>query len=173
MTVHDPLAPHSHEPNPQPPSPDADLTVHLPDGSECSIAPAALRSLDFVPADRLPLHLASAKQVTLPNCYIVSTGHGTSGPFSFTGLPLLDLVNLLWTGAWTHVEVVSGDGFGTRALRTELVEPTPRPILLAHTLNGRPLTRAGGLVRLIVPSEIDDALRQVKWVGHIRIISDN
>ena len=172
MTVHDPLAPHSHEPNPHPPSPVADLTVHLPDGTARRITPAALRSLDFVSTDRLPAHGASALQVTVPNCYIVSTGHGTSGPFSFTGLPLLDLVILLWTGAWTHVEVVSGDGFGTRALRTELVEPTSRPILLAHTFNGQPLTRAGGLVRLIVPSETDDALRQVKWVAHVRIISE-
>ncbi|MCY3992585.1 MAG: molybdopterin-dependent oxidoreductase [Caldilineaceae bacterium] len=170
MTVHDPLAPHSHEPNPHPPSPVADLTVHLPDGSDRRIAPEDLRSLDFAPADRRPGRLASAKQITLPDCYIVSTGHGTSGPFSFTGLPLLDFVELLWTGDWTHVEVVSGDGFGTRAQRAELTAPTPWPILLAHTLDGRPLTRAGGLVRLIVPSETDDALRQVKWVAHIRII---
>ena len=173
MTAHDPLAPHSHEPNPLPPSPDADLTVHLPDGSARRIAPEALRNLDFVPADRLPERLVCAKQVTLSDCYIVSTGHGTSGPFSFTGLPLLDLVDLLWTGDWTHAEVVSGDGFGTRTPRTELAEPTPRPILLAHTLDGQPLTRADGLVRLIVPSETDDALRQVKWVAQVRIISDS
>lgn len=172
MTVHDPLAPHSHEPNPQPPSPDADLTVHLPDGTAHRITPAALSSLDFVPDGRLPERPAGIRQVTIPDCYIVSTGHGTSGPFSFTGLRLLDLVDLLWPADWTQVEVVSGDGFGTRALRTELTQPTQRPILLAHTLDGCPLTRAGGLVRLIVPSETDDALRQVKWVAHVRIISD-
>ncbi len=172
MTVHDPLAPHSHEPNPLPPSHDADMTVHLPDGSSRRIAPAALRSLDFIPADRLPERLSTPLQVTVPNCYIVSTGHGTSGPFSFTGLRLLDLINLLWPGEWSQVEVVSGDGFGTRALRTELAVPTSRPILLAHTLDGQPLTRADGLVRLIVPSETDDALRQVKWVAHVRVISD-
>ena len=172
MTAHDPLAPHSHEPNPLPPSPDADLTVHLPDGSTRSIAPAALRSLNFVPADGLPERPSPPLQVTVQNCYIVSTGHGTSGPFSFTGLRLLDLIDLLWPGEWTQVEVVSGDGFGTRALRTELAEPTARPILLAHTLDGQPLTRAGGLVRLIVPSETDDALRQVKWVAHVRVIAD-
>ena len=171
MTVHDPLAPHSHEPNPLPPSPDADLTVHLPDGSARHITPAALRSFDFVPAARLPEHAASALQVTVADCYIVSTGHGTSGPFSFTGLRLLDLVDLLWPGDWTQVEVVSADGFGTRAQRTELSEPTQRPVILAHTLDGLPLSRADGLVRLIVPSETDDALRQVKWVAHVRIIS--
>ena len=172
MTVHDPLAPHSHEPNPLPPSPDANLTVHLPDGSEHRITPALLCSLDFVPANRSPEHAASRKQVTVPNCYIVSTGHGTSGPFSFTGLRLLDLVDLLWPGDWTQVEVVSADGFGTRAQRTELTQPTQRPAILAHTLDGLPLTRAEGLVRLIVPSETDDALRQVKWVAHVRIISE-
>ena len=172
MTVHDPLAPHSHEPNPLPPSPDADLTVHLPHGPAHRITPAGLRSLDFVSTDRLPAHAASALQVTVPNCYIVSTGHGTSGPFSFTGPRLLDLVDLLWSADWTHVEVVSGDGFGTRALRTELSQPTQRPVILAHTLDRQPLSRAEGLVRLIVPSETDDALRQVKWVAHVRIISD-
>ncbi len=172
MTVHDPLAPHSHEPNPLPPSPDAELSVHLPDGSAHRITPALLRSIDFVPANRLAKHTHSPKQVTVPNCYIVSTGHGVSGPFSFTGLRLLDLVDLLWTGCWTQVEVVSADGFGTRALRTELSEPTQRPVILAHTLDGLPLSRADGLVRLIVPSETDDALRQVKWVAHVRIISE-
>ncbi len=172
MTIHDPLAPHSHEPNPRPPSPDADLTVHLPDGTAHRITPEALRSLESVPTDRLPAQAASALQVTVPNCYIVSTGHGTSGPFSFTGLRLLDLVDLLWPGDWTQVEVVSADGFGTRALRIELTQPTQRPVILAHTLDRQPLSRAEGLVRLIVPSETDDALRQVKWVAHIRIISD-
>ncbi len=172
MTVHDPLAPHSHEPNPLPPSPDADLTVHLPDGTAHRITPAALRRLDFVPTGRLSAPAARAMQVTVPNCYIVSTGHGTSGPFSFTGLRLLDLVDLLWPCDWTQVEVVSADGFGTRALRTELTQPTQRPVILAHTLDRQPLSRAEGLVRLIVPSETDDALRQVKWVAHVRIISD-
>lgn len=172
MNAHDPLAPHSHEPNPLPPSPDADLTVQFPDGTSRRIAAAALRSLDFAPTDRVAERPASAEQVTLPNCYIVSTGHGASGPFAFTGLRLLDLVDLLWKGDWTQVEVVSGDGFGTRAQRRELTEPTPRPIILAHTLDGRPLSRADGLVRLIVPSETDDALRQVKWVADVRIVSD-
>ena len=169
---HDPLAPHAHEPNPLPPSRDADLTVHLPDGVSHHIDPAWLRGQDLGRSDPLPVHLAKARQVTVPNCYIVSTGHGTTGPFSFTGVRLLDLVDLLWPGDWTQVEVVSADGFGTRARRTELTAPTSRPVLLTHTLDGQPLARADGLVRLIVPSETDDALRQVKWVAHVRIISD-
>jgi hypothetical protein len=35
--------------------------------------------------------------------------------------------------------------------------------------DGQKLTRRQGLVRLIVPREKDDALRQVKWVGRIVI----
>ena len=157
MTVHDPLGPHAHEPNPLPPSPDADLTLHLPDGSARRISPAWLRDQE---------------SVTVPDCYIVSTGHGTSGPFAFCGVRLLDLVDLHWRGAWRQVEVVSADGFGTRARRAELTAPTTRPILLAHACNGQPLARADGLVRLIVPGELDDALRQVKWVADVRVISE-
>jgi len=167
---HDPLAPHAHEPNPLPPSPDADFTVHLPDGVAHHIDPVWLRGQDFGRPDTLPSHLAKAEQVTVPDCYIVSTGHGTSGPFAFTGVRLLDLVELLWPRDWAQAEVVSADGFGTRARRTELIEPTSRPVILAHSRDGLPLTRADGLVRLIVPSETDDALRQVKWMAHVRII---
>jgi len=156
VTLDDPLAPHAHEPNPLPPSPDAGLALHLPDGAARRISPAELRSLN---------------SVTVPHCYIVSTGHGTSGPFSFTGVRLRDLVELHWSGAWTQVEVVSGDGFGTRATREELTAPTTRPVLLAHSRDRQPLTRADGLVRLIVPGEIDDALRQVKWVAHVRVLA--
>jgi len=156
VTRNDPLAPHAHEPNPLPPSPAADLTLHLPDGAARRISPNELRSLN---------------SVTVTDCYIVSTGHGTSGPFSFSGVRLLDLVDRHWSGVWTQVEVVSGDGFGTRATRAELTAPSTRPIILSHTRDGQPLERTDGLVRLIVPGEIDDALRQVKWVAHVRILA--
>ena len=151
----DPLAPHAHDPNPLPPSPDADLTVHLPDGAARRVGPSWLRGLT---------------SATVPDCYIISTGHGTTGPFAFTGVRLLDLVELHWSGNWAQVEVISADGFGTRARRAELTAPTTRPILLAHARDGQPLSRADGLVRLIVPGEIDDALRQVKWVASVRVI---
>jgi hypothetical protein len=39
-------------------------------------------------------------------------------------------------------------------------------------MEGQPLTREQGLVRMIVPSERDDALRQVKWVGKIVIVGE-
>jgi hypothetical protein len=69
---------------------------------------------------------------------------------------------------WSEVEVISADGFGNRVTAGELVAPHPAgPILLADEVDGRPLGRHEGLVRLIVPNEKDDALRQVKWVGRI------
>jgi DMSO/TMAO reductase YedYZ molybdopterin-dependent catalytic subunit len=109
--------------------------------------------------------------MTLSNCFIVSTGHGTSGPFTFGGVRLLELLESLWgtQAEWHRVDVISADGFGTRISRAEVAAPTDRPILLAYALDGVPLTRAQGLVRLIVPSETDDALRQVKWVAELRV----
>ena len=103
------------------------------------------------------------------NSYIVSTGHGTSGPFTFTGTRLLDLIQAYETMAWTRVEIISGDGFGSRVLAEELQSQTDKPILLTYSINGQAMTRQQGLVRLIVPGEKDDALRQVKWIGQIRI----
>ena len=67
------------------------------------------------------------------------------------------------------MEVISADGFGTRIRRHEIEGVTDRPILLATAMNDTALTRRQGLIRLIVPSETDDALRQVKWVGRINV----
>lgn len=153
----DPLRPHAHEPNPEPPSPDPTLRLTRPDGSETTITVAELQALP---------------KTTVPNCVIVSTGHGTSGPFEFGGVTLLDFIRsqLPPEQAWTAVEVISADGFGNRVLAAELHQPDPAgPILLAYELDGRPLTREQGLVRMIVPLEKDDALRQVKWVGQIKV----
>ena len=153
--THDPLHPHSHDPNPAPPSADADFVLVLADDRRHAITPAVLAHL---PA------------VTVADCFVVSTGHGTSGPFAFTGPRLVDFVAHFWQNEWEQVEVISGDGFGTRVLRAELADPTvTRPIILAVKMDGAPLTRAQGLVRLIVPSETDDALRQVKWVGQVNV----
>ena len=154
---YDSLTPHKHDPNPLPPSPDPNLSVHLPDGSTHMIGPADL------------YRLAS---VTVPDCYIVSSGHGTSGPFAFSGVRLLDLVARYWAGGWSQVEVSSGDGFGTRVSSAELTAATVRPILCAYALDGRPLSRSDGLVRLIVPNETDDALRQVKWMADVYVIGE-
>lgn len=152
---HDPLRPHSHDPNPAPPSENADFLLVLPDGNERIITPDDLC--------RLP-------ETAIPDCTIISTGHGTSGPFAFIGVTLADFIRHYWPGAWAQVEVISGDGFGTRLSAEEANAVTARPILLAYAIDRQPLTRAAGLVRLIVPSEIDDALKQVKWIGEVKIL---
>lgn len=114
--------------------------------------------------------LHSHPQTEVGDCYIVSTGHGTSGPFRFRGVALAALL----AGAlapdlpWQAVDVVSADGFGARLTRVQVEQAAPaRPPLLATALDGAPMTRAQGLVRLIVPTETDDALLQVKWVERI------
>lgn len=154
----DPLQPHSHEPNPAPPGDDATIQFVGVNGRSRPITVADLQNLP---------------QVSVPDCYIVSTGHGTSGPFTFTGATLLAVVEAFSTEPWTEVEVVSADGFGNRVYAKELQEPDPAgPVLLAYAMDNQPLNRAQGLVRLIVPSERDDALRQVKWVGEVSVVGD-
>lgn len=147
---------HAHEPNPAPPTATTAFTLRGPG--------LPVRSLDV--AD-----LQGLAAVTIPACYIVSTGHGASGPFAFTGVRLADLLaDQLGAGAaWSYVDVVSADGFGTRLGEQEVRLPSARPIVLAYAIDGAPLTREQGLVRLIVPSETDDALRQVKWVTQITV----
>jgi DMSO/TMAO reductase YedYZ molybdopterin-dependent catalytic subunit len=108
------------------------------------------------------------RQVT--NCMIFSTGHPASGPFTFGGVTLMELIERYVKSSWATVDVKSGDGFGARLTADELRRDTDRPALLALSIDGRPLTRAEGLVRLIVPGEVDDALRQVKWVGDIWVM---
>jgi len=152
---HDPLRPHSHDPNPAPPSPTPDFLLALPDRRQQTVTPDALRGL---------------AQTTVTDCYIVSTGHGTSGPFTFGGVSLRQfLAHLMAVDAlWAQVDAISADGFGARLLRAEVEEaPLDRPVLLAYRCNGQPLTRQQGLVRLIVPTEQEDALKQVKWLAQL------
>lgn len=145
--------PHSHDPNPSPPA--NDPTFWLVDGeSQIRLSPIGL--LEF-------------PQVEVADCYIVSTGHGTSGPFRFGGVTLLSLVDHFVGENWTVVDVISADGFRTRLTTTELRGMITHPVLLALRIDGRELTRGEGLVRLIVPHETEDALRHVKWVSKIRI----
>ena len=63
----------------------------------------------------------------------------------------------------------SPSGYAAMHMNPILKLPFRSPILLAHIVNGAAMTRAQGLVRLIVPSEIDDALRQVKWVVRVEL----
>ena len=156
---HDPLNPHSHEPHPNPPSADPNFILQLPGQPNEQINPAMLVALP---------------RTSLPQQMILSTGHPATGPFDFAGVTLLDFLRSrldLASPAFT-VEVVSGDGFGTRVRGVEVLTPDPAgPILLADSLDGGPMSRRQGLVRLLVPSEKDDALRQVKWIGEIRVFS--
>jgi hypothetical protein len=156
--VPDPLRPHAHEPNPEPPTPDATFLFVGPDGTQRNLGVADLKKLPVV---------------TITGCYIVSTGHGTSGPFEFTGVRLFDLISShLPEGiSWSQVEVTSADNFGNRVFAAELTasEAAGRPIILAYIINRAEMTRRQGAVRMIVPSETDDALRQVKWVGRVEV----
>lgn len=150
---------HAHEPNPAPPSSDATFTVRL--------APPLIAPSSF-PMRWQAADLSLLPQTVVRDCYIVSTGHGTSGPFTFGGVRLLDFLLQLAIHDWQQVDVISADGFGTRLTRPALQhDPPTRPSLLAITRNDQPLRRAEGLVRLIVPTETDDALKQVKWVAEI------
>ncbi|MEM7030182.1 MAG: molybdopterin-dependent oxidoreductase [Chloroflexota bacterium] len=155
---HDPLRPHYHDPNPAPPSADPSFLVTLSNGWQKQITVADLQALPITHID---------------HCYIVSTGHGTSGPFTFAGTTLLALIETMLDAdtSWSQVEVISADGFGNRVQASELFDPDPTgPILLSYLVDGKSLTREEGLVRMIVPSEKDDALRQVKWIGQVNIL---
>ena len=103
---HDPLRPHAHDPNPEPPSADSGFVLTRPDGTEAMLSVADLQHLP---------------KTVVSDCYIVSTGHGSSGPFEFSGVTLLELIRNQVSGqAWSEVEVVSADGFGNRVLAKEL-----------------------------------------------------
>lgn len=147
---------HAHEPNQEIPASAPDFVITLPDGTSVSVRVTDLQALPATAVDQ---------------CYIVSTGHGASGPFTFSGVRLVDLLTALLPAnlVWQQCDVISVDGFGTRLSVQEVTTVTRRPILLSYAVDGQALTRAQGLVRLIVPSETDDALRQVKWVGRIVI----
>lgn len=144
---------HAHEPN---------LVVPPGDGSFRLVSGARTRRITLA-------FLAGLPHFEIDRCFIVSTGHGVSGPFRFGGVRLVDLVRLASVDEnFDHVDVVASDGYGTRLTRAEILgAPAARPPLLALTIDDRPLSREAGLVRLIVPTEVDDALKQIKWVENV------
>lgn len=155
MTNHDPLQPHSHDNNEAPPDENLDLLLIEPNGRKHPI-----------PAGTLPTY----PQSIIPH-YEYTTDHGKHGPYKLSGVALLDLINHHITAAWAEVEILSADGFGNRVFKAELEANTAEePILLCTATNDRPLTRAEGAIRLVVPSETDNALRQIKWVQTIRLV---
>lgn len=147
------IPPHSHDSNPTPPNDDPALMLHTGSGI----------------VRLTPDELAHFPQFILPHCYIVSTGHGTTGPFTFQGVRVIDLATRYAKSRWVYIDILSGDGFGTRLLREALEAMGDRPAILALMINGRPLKREEGLVRLIVPDEKENALQQVKWVSEIHL----
>lgn len=146
--------PSSHDPNPSPPTADPTIRVTT-SGKTTTVTPETLRQLP---------------QRAVDNCLIVSTEHGASGPFTFAGATLLVVLERFAAGEWTVADIISADGFRTRVWRDELEARTERPILLALSIDGQPMGREHGLVRLIVPGEERDALRQVKWVSEVRVL---
>ena len=156
MAPHDPLNAHSHDPNLTTPDGDGSFELYLPNGRSQTITVADLETLPVT---------------AVSNCYIVSTGHGTSGPFTFCGATLAKFISHHWQKTWATVEVKSIDGFGNQIMAEELSTPIHQPIMLAYQIDKNKMSRQEGLVRLIVPSETEDALRQVKWIGEIHIRS--
>ena len=140
---------HSREPNYEPPSDDPTVKVILADGGERPFTVADLQTLPIT---------------SVANCFIV-TDHGTVGPYTFQGVALRDLAAHLGLGP-LGAEIVSGDGFGAQLTAEELASPAPP--LLSYGVDGRLLSRQEGLVRLVVPGDQEDALRQVKWVATVR-----
>lgn len=153
---HDPLQPHSHDNNPEPPYIDPTMILMGPDGRQKTISLADL--------------MADYEQTTIP-AYTYMTDHGMHGPYKLEGVGLMDLINqeLGAAAEWHEVEVISADEFGNRLYRHELVPADFPPVLLCHRSNNDQLRRIQGLVRLVVPSETDNALRQIKWVREIRV----
>lgn len=153
--MNDPLQPHAHDNNEHPPDERLDIVVTRPDGSQFTLTPE---------------QLAAYPPAVVPD-YEYTTDHGQHGPYRLTGVALLELIQQEIRQDWTQVEVISADGFGNRIFRPELENPvTAGPILLCIASNNRPLRRAEGAIRLVVPSETDNALRQIKWVREIRVL---
>lgn len=98
---------------PRPPSEEPTFVVKQSNGVEHTI-----RVEDLT---RLPL-------TDVPDCWIVSTGHGRFGPFTFVGARLADLLNSVLSPVvtWTQVDVISADGFGT-PVRPRSVGSNPHP----------------------------------------------
>ncbi len=155
MHSEDPFRPHAHDPNLEPPAGDGSFVLRERNGRMQTITLPQLKQLPYA---------------EVADCFIVSTGHGTSGPFIFGGVSIADFMIHFGEDEWSELEVVSVDGFGNRILAAEVGGRRKRPFLLAYTLNGQELSREAGLLRLIVPQETDDALRQVKWIGEIRVL---
>ena len=149
----DPLQPHSHDNNSEPPHDDPNILLILP----------TLEMVTLTLAD-----LADMPRTSVP--YEYTTDHGKHGPYQLEGVTLVDLMARYWPGPFASVEVRSADGFGNRLFPDELLGGGHNPPLLCDISDGEQLSRQNGLVRLVVPSETDNALRQIKWVATISVL---
>lgn len=116
----------------------------------------------------LKLSLPELKTYPQTNyAYSYVTNHGNHGPYQLTGVSLRDLITAEVMADWSEVTVLSADGFGNRLSRDEVL--TQPPPMLYYLSDGGLLSRQNGLIRLVVPSEIDNALRQIKWVREVQV----
>lgn len=154
FAMDDPLRPHSHDNNvivPKPYAHNPQITI-MTDGIKRTFTLSDLHSLP---------------QTTLS--YTYTTDHGRHGPYQLSGVSVADLFSQLDVNRFTEIEVISADGFGNRIDAAEL-DTADIPILLCTTSDDQQLTAESGLIRLVVPTETDNALRQIKWVEQIRLL---
>ena len=150
--THDPLRPHSHDNNVI--IPDDPVTLLLTIG-DLTLHEISLEALARYPQSSL--------------IYRYTTDHGPQGPYTLSGVALEDIIPAGFTESLHEVEAISADGFGNRIDSAEIFDRDKRILLCTHS-DGEPLSRQHGLIRLVVPSETDNALRQIKWVKTIRLV---
>lgn len=98
--------------------------------------------------------------------YTYVTNHGVYGPYRLEGVSLLDLIPETFSN-WSEVEVISADNFANTLSKAELIA-AKEPAMLYYLSDGKSLDSKHGPIRLVVPSETDNAIRQIKWVKQIK-----
>lgn len=141
--------PHRHDNNETPPDEKLDIWLELPQQKICV----------------WPTYWPTYPRHELP-AYTYTTDHGRHGPYRLAGVSLKTIIHTHWTNPFAAVIVISADGFGNRITSQELWADGGKQILLCDESNGRALPRTAGAIRLVVPRETDNALRQIKWVRH-------
>lgn len=149
----DPLKPHKHSNNTTPPRGNSNITLYNTDSSSVELSLEQLQ-MNYPPS-------------IIP-AYTYVTDHGVHGPYKLEGVSLKDLITKEVKTPWSELEVLSADGFGNRLSKEEIFAKGD-PIMLYFKTDGEMLTKQHGLVRLVVPSETDNALRQIKWVKTINV----
>lgn len=149
----DPLKPHKHHNNTTAPDSNTNIQLNTPKGKTIEITLEQLQT--NYPTSIIP-------------AYTYVTDHGVHGPYRLEGVSLKDLIAKENISDWSEVEVLSADGFGNRIAKDEVLAAGD-PIMLYYKTDDDMLSKQHGLVRLVVPTETDNALRQIKWVKTINI----